>query len=220
MKGVSPIINSESCPLCLSTFVDFYIEAHKKKYFNCNKCGLIFMSPQYYLKPDDEYKRYQEHENNPNDPRYRQFLSQVSEPLSKILKKGSYGLDYGCGPGPTLSLLMKESGFSMENYDPFFFPEKHLLEKKYDFITCTEVAEHFFTPNKEFYQLFNMLKRDGVLAIMTEFFTEETVFKDWYYPRDPSHVVFYNKRVLEYLESLYSWELDIISNRVVFFRKQ
>ena len=59
------------------------------------------------------------------------------------------GLDFGCGPGPALANMMQSDGYEMEIYDPFFFPNKDALSKKYDFITCTETAEHFFNPHDE-----------------------------------------------------------------------
>jgi len=46
------------------------------------------------------------------DPRYRRFLARLAEPLIAHLPKGARGLDFGCGPGPTLSLMLREAGFA------------------------------------------------------------------------------------------------------------
>ena len=46
--------------------------------------------------------------------------------------------------------MLRLEGFSVDLYDPFFFPNKDIFANKYNFITCTETAEHFFNPNKEF----------------------------------------------------------------------
>ena len=59
----------------------------------------------------------------------------------------------------------------MDLYDPFFFPNEEIFSKTYDFITCTEAAEHFFNPNKEFDLLDKLLKKDGWLGVMTCFLT-------------------------------------------------
>ena len=53
----------------------------------------------------------------------------------------------------------------MFNYDLYYFPEKGYLTKKYDFITCTEVVEHFRKPLDEFKLFDKILKIKGVLAI-------------------------------------------------------
>jgi hypothetical protein len=37
-------------------------------------------------------------------------------------KDNLHGLDYGCGPGPTLSSMFREKGFKMADYDLFFKP--------------------------------------------------------------------------------------------------
>ena len=51
--------------------------------------------------------------------------------------------------------------YLIDLYDPFFFPNKEIFSKTYDFITCTETAEHFFNPKKEFDLINTLLKKDG-----------------------------------------------------------
>ncbi|MDA1381669.1 methyltransferase domain-containing protein [Plesiomonas shigelloides subsp. oncorhynchi] len=57
-------------------------------------------------------------------------------------------MDFGCGPGPLLAQMLEEAGFRMHKYDPYFHPERATLAREYDFVTCTEVAEHFMPPRK------------------------------------------------------------------------
>jgi hypothetical protein len=64
----------------------------------------------YQLSEDEEKSRYDTHNNDPKDVRYRQFLSQLSEPLLKKISDNSFGLDFGAGPGPTLSLMLEDYG--------------------------------------------------------------------------------------------------------------
>jgi cyclopropane fatty-acyl-phospholipid synthase-like methyltransferase len=64
-------------------------------------------------------------------------------------------------------------------------------ERTYDFITCTEVVEHFHHPALEFRRLDALLKPGGWLAIQTTFQTDDARFARWNYRRDPTHVVFY-----------------------------
>jgi hypothetical protein len=42
--------------------------------------------------------------------------------------------------------MLAEAGHAMALYDPFFRPDPAALERDYDFITCTETAEHFHHP--------------------------------------------------------------------------
>jgi hypothetical protein len=37
----------------------------------------------------------------------------------------------------------------MRVYDHYYAPNPHILEETYDFVTCTETFEHFFTPHRE-----------------------------------------------------------------------
>jgi len=51
--------------------------------------------------------------NSPDDPRYRAFLSRLFIPLNERIAPESCGLDFGSGPGPTLSVMFEEQGHTM-----------------------------------------------------------------------------------------------------------
>jgi len=167
------------CPLCRKENIVIEAYVGLKPYWHCHECRIIFLSPEHRLDSNAERARYLEHENNSSDPRYRKFLSRLARHLTPHLSTGAHGLDYGAGPGPTLSLMLEEQGFSMSIYDPFFAPDTSALEDTYDFITCTETVEHFFNPACEFRRLNSMLKPGGWLGIMTEMVMPEQKFKDW-----------------------------------------
>ena len=150
----------------------------------------LFLDKEFYLSSNDEYKHYLTHNNDVNDPRYKKFLSNLMLPLIERIKLNSIGLDYGCGPGPALSLMHQKKGYQMFNYDPFFPSKKRNLLKKYDFISCTETAEHFHNPFGEFTRFNELLNNNGVIGIMTNFHSEQNIFENWYYIKDPTHVVF------------------------------
>lgn len=129
------------------------------------------------------------------------------------------GLDYGCGPGPTLSVMLEERGFAMEIYDPFFAPEAGVLQRCYDFITCTETVEHFHSPADEFNQLNRLLRPGSWLGVMTEMMPEEGAFADWYYVRDPTHVCFYRRQTMDWLARNYGWSAQFPHRNVALFNK-
>ena len=64
--------------------------------------------------------------------------------------------------------MLEEQGYRMSLYDPFFAPSPDALERRYDFITCTETVEHFYQPGKEFRRLDRLLRSGGWLGVMTE----------------------------------------------------
>lgn len=173
---------------------------------------------QFFTLPKKEYDK---HENDPLDPDYRNFLNQALNPLEKFLAPGMKGLDFGSGPGPTLPLMLEEKGYSMESYDPFFAPHDHLLQTRYDFVTSTEVVEHFNDPEKSWSLLTSLVKQGGYLAIMT-FFWDSTIkdnFSAWWYKNIPSHVVFYSHETLRWIEKSFSLHLIYAEERVAVFHK-
>ena len=185
----------------------------------CLNCDFVFVPSQYHLSESEEKKRYDTHNNNPDDPRYRQFLSQLTEPLNEIISSDSYGLDFGCGPGPTLSLMMQEKGHQMDLYDKFYAKNQSVFKKSFDFITLTEVLEHLCDPVFELERLASILKPKGILAVMTQTLAQDIDFKSWYYKNDPSHISFYNDKSLTGLASLLELEITQFSDRVIFFKK-
>ncbi len=70
-----------------------------------------------------------------------------------------------------------------------------MFKVSYDGITSTEVFEHLWEPVEILKRLKSILKKDGILAIMTLFHPkDQTTFFDWFYIRDPSHVTFYTPK--------------------------
>ena len=92
--------------------------------------------------------------------------------------------------------------------------------KQYDFITCTETAEHFYDPFKEFNTFNDLLKPGGWLGIMTSFLTTDDKFENWYYRRDPTHVTFYCEKTFQVMASQRDWTCEIRSKDVVLMQKK
>lgn len=210
------------CPLCGDSRTRVFLGASEdslegRSYFECALCRLVFLSPDLRLSGEEEKKRYDLHCNSPEDEGYLRFLSRLTEPLTRILPPGSEGLDYGCGPGPALSVLLSRSGFKTADYDPYYYPDQTLLQKKYDFITCTETAEHFYFPGREFARLAGLLRSGGCLAVMTEFLRADRSFLHWPYRRDPSHVCFYAQDTFHFIARRHGWKPCFPAPNVVFF---
>jgi len=213
------VINKITCPLCKTTNSSKFYKEKFREYLRCLSCDFIFVPKMYHLSDAEEKSRYDTHNNDPNDHRYRHFLSQLLVPLLERIQQKSNGLDFGSGPGPTLSLMLEECGHSVDLYDKFYANDISVFEKKYDFITATEVVEHLSEPMAEISRLIEMLNNQGHLAVMTQILTPQIDFSSWYYKNDPSHIGFFTKKSLSFLASYLNIEVSFVSERVVFFKK-
>lgn len=208
-----------SCPLCQSVAHTDVTATDKRRYYLCGNCSLIFVDPCHYLSYEQEKARYVNHQNSESDSGYVSFLNRLLEPMLSYLDGTMRGLDYGCGPGPTLSRLLMRHGVACDNYDPLFFDNP--CAGPYDFITATECFEHFYSPSAEILKLKGLLRSGGLLGVMTEFWQSIELFEKWYYPQDPTHVVFYNQRTIDYIAGQYGFEQIWTDNRrVVILRSK
>jgi len=220
MQEVEAKLSEDHCPLCGSGEVSPFFRDKKRSYQRCKYCKLVFVPKQYWLTIEDERAEYDLHENDAQDPGYRQFLSRLSTPLLERLLSGQRGLDFGCGPAPTLSLLLEEKGQHMDLYDPLYYNNPAVFDKKYDFICASEVVEHLRYPNKDFISLFRMLKPGGWLGIMTKLVLDKQAFSQWHYTRDMTHICFFSRSTFEYLALRFNSELTFFADDVILLNKK
>ncbi len=188
------------CPLCDSLDTGFFRRDRTRDYHLCPVCDLVFVPPEQLPNPEEEKARYETHNNSPDDEGYRAFLSRFAVPFCRHLGEfPQEGLDFGCGPGPALHLLLETAGHRMTLYDPFFAPDLDALERTYDFITCTESIEHFHDPGREWRRWMHLLRPGGHLGIMTRFRPGPEEFMQWRYREDFTHIRFFSRRTFEYL---------------------
>lgn len=207
------------CPLCASRS-KMLCDDRQRTFFRCCECDLVFADPETHLDRTAEKSVYAQHENDPADERYRRFLGQLARPLLARLQAGMRGLDYGCGPGPTLSVMLEEAGMEMELYDPFFVPDMTVLERQYDFVTCTEVAEHFCRPARDWNRLASLLRPGSWLGVMTRLVDSRQRFDQWYYKNDPTHVSFYCATTFAWLGARYGLAVEHQDHNVVLLLKK
>lgn len=211
----------QRCLLCDSLRVNSFFQDRLRLFFCCENCSFVFANPHSFPSPESERQIYELHQNNPDDYRYRRFLNRLALPLQKRLgAQNQIGLDFGCGPGPTLSLMLEEMGYRMEIYDPFFYANEEVLKRQFDFVTCTEVVEHFHNPIVDFKRMLSLLRPNGLLAIMTSFVPACEEFSQWGYKNDPTHVCFFCRKSFEYLASHLLLRIDFVADGVVFFEKK
>lgn len=219
---------TDCCLLCKGEQVSFFCQdqgsrmGRSRDFYRCSHCLLIFTDPAHRLSAEEELERYEQHENDPSDPDYREFLSQAFDPLNEKLSPGRYGLDFGSGPGPTLSVMLEEAGHSVDLYDIFYAKNREVFDKKYDFITTTETAEHLYDPRFEFERLWECLKPGGWLAVMTRLAPSEPDpdrFLNWHYKNDDTHVVFYACETFKWMGRYWGTEPEFNPGDVILFCK-
>jgi SAM-dependent methyltransferase len=208
-----------SCPVCTDGRAERFLTVDGRTYWRCQSCEARFLAPEQRPSPDDEYAHYLHHENDPDDPAYRRFLSKLADPLLERLAPASRGLDFGCGPGPALAAMLREAGHEVALYDPFFVPDAAALAVLYDFVTCTETVEHFHDPRTEFARLRGLVRPGGWLALMTCFQTDDARFATWHYRKDPTHVVFYREATFRFLAARWGWACEVPVKDVVLMQR-
>ena len=204
------------CSLCKCRTRQFD-NVNEREYLQCVGCKAILLSPEYYLSPQAEKFRYMLHDNDVNNAGYITFVRPVIEKVQSEQKRDAVGLDFGCGPGPVITSELKKVGYQINLYDPYFKPDKNVLTTKYDFIICCEVMEHFQQPLKEFTLLRSLLKEEGKLYCKTEIWDPGINFDKWHYKNDQTHVIFYNRKTLEWIQKNLNFsKIEILDNFVVF----
>ena len=217
---------SNLCPLCRSDFstgAELWEFSPTERYFHCLSCDLISMTAADRPGPEEERARYLEHNNSADDPRYVDYLEAfAAEALLPAVAPPGRVLDYGSGPEPVFVSVIETLGYSVDHYDPHFAPDDRWKSRSYDAVTLVEVAEHFFTPRREFERIRAVLKPGGVIALRTLLhYSDRDRFESWWYRRDRTHVCFYSRRSFEYLARELQFSLeDVVEGRSVVLRKE
>ncbi len=193
-----------NCLICNSDVASIYFESKNWEFFHCKYCEFIFKNPKYFVDEKAELQQYNNHNNTVDSPGYAEMFEKfIDSTFGDYLQTIENVLEFGSGPGPVLSELLKRQGLNVDIYDKYFSPQKVYENKKYDLITSTEVIEHIDNP-KEILEFFaSHIKKGGYLALMTQFHTNDTEkFKKWWYKNDPTHICFFRPHTFEVLASM------------------
>jgi 2-polyprenyl-3-methyl-5-hydroxy-6-metoxy-1,4-benzoquinol methylase len=206
-----------SCPLCNSKTTRLKETINNTPYFYCKTCAGVFMHPDFIASPKKEKERYLKHHNEVTDEGYKSFVAPIINTILTSFSIETKGLDFGAGTGPVISTVLKEKGYNINLYDPFFHGDVNVLNETYDYIFCCEVIEHFNYPQKEFELLRKLLRPKGKLICMTHLLPELNELKNWYYIRDFTHVFFYSKETVDYIKKTYKFKKVVIDDRLIVF---
>lgn len=187
------------CLLCRSADTSFFFEDKFREFRRCTVCRLIFVPDYHHVSRESEIARYEEHNNDPEDQGYRDFLGRIVAPLIENVPKRAKGLDFGSGPTPLLAALLRDKGFTVEIFDPNYAQDKSVLSKSYDFVITTEVIEHMKRPLMALRRLLGLLKPGGILAIMTLPYNRDVDFSGWHYKNDRTHIAYFSVETFDWL---------------------
>lgn len=207
---------SSHCPLCKAKSEAFSMHSDRL-YLRCTNCDSIFLHHEHFPEPEREKTRYELHNDPGKTEGYLDFISPVLNALNEPIPGKNKLLDYGAGPHAFLAGHLEKRDWSVAVYDPFFYPDKIVLENNYDFILLVEVIEHFHRPALEFEHLFSKLKPGGKIICMTDMYTEKINFDTWYYKNDPTHVFFYHQKAIEFLANKHKCSNLKTEGRLIVF---
>ncbi|MDZ7749263.1 MAG: methyltransferase domain-containing protein [Halofilum sp. (in: g-proteobacteria)] len=207
------------CPLCGGPTEPFHSD-RRRDYHRCPGCGLIHVPRSQQLDATGEKAEYDLHRNDPDDPGYRRFLERAAAAVRARVTPPAHGLDFGCGPGPTLSLMLEDAGYSVALYDKYYAAHPGALQQRYDFITATEVFEHLGNPAAVLRRLLGCLHPGGWLVVMTKRARgDRAAFADWHYIHDPTHVAFFSDATFEWIAAKHGLRLEFVCDDVVALQR-
>ena len=115
--------------------------------------------------------------------------------------------------------MFEEAGHPMVIYDPFYAPTTECLNTQYDFVTASEVVEHFRDPHQDLKLLWSLVKPGGLLGIMTKLALDRQAFDRWHYKDDPTHISFFSVATLRWLASSWNASLELVGADVALWTK-
>ncbi len=197
------------CPVCGSRASFFY--HHKKqerRFFLCADCSLVFQEEASLPEPDREQERYSLHQNSLKDRGYVHWLEKfMKEAIFPWYQTGDI-LDFGSGPEPVLTKLLRQCNRNVYPYDKYFAPQWP-EGKTFSMIVLSEVLEHLDDPVSEFRRIAAVADNGCFLTLQTSFLRnlDSKTFSAWWYKDDITHKRFYCASSLLRLGLESGWDL-------------
>ena len=139
-------------------------------YHRCPACRFIFTTAFDGLSQDEMQLAIYNDGYALVDPDYQLVRPQSSAAFLTMLfpaAKPPTLLDFGGGAG-TLAGLLRDAGFpDVDTYDPFVAEHSLRPTRRYDCITCFEVAEHTTDPRGTFAAIAGLLNDPGLVILST-----------------------------------------------------
>ncbi len=181
---------------------------YEQSYDACPHCEGIFLNARFYPSKQTEQNIYANHHNSLENEGYVRMFENFIDFFWDTLHVKEEWLDFGSGPTPVLSELLRRRDVRVDCYDKWYQPKKIYVDKIYDVITSTEVFEHLDDPIAVLSELNAHLRQGGIVALMTLFHPKnEADFFQWWYRRDPTHITFYTPKTIETMAKKCGFEM-------------
>jgi len=209
------------CRLCGAPASPIVVRSKKssRTYAKCEACGFIGLAAGHMLTQKEGKDRYLLHQNSHDDSGYLEFLDAfIGSAVLPYIAPGNAILDYGSGPSPVLSGLLKDLGYTCDIYDPAF-ARTRLWKKRTIPVLFTKWRST--SESIETFSLCGLVESGGILAIRTRFPPSGADdFTLWWYRMDPTHVGFFSPWSLSSFFGRYGFStLRCIRPDIVIFRK-
>lgn len=211
--------HQETCRLCNHNMT-YFASTRKRDYYRCPSCDSIQLKASQILTNTDEKARYDTHINDVTNLGYQSFVSPITNFILNHHEKIQKGLDFGAGPGPVISTILKQKNYDITLYDPFYHNNQEALLKTYEYIFACEVIEHFNDPRKTFSTLYHLTRPKANWIFMTCIYDDSIDFSKWHYKNDETHIIFYTRKTLEYIKDIFRFQKLIIQDRLIVFIKK
>lgn len=197
----------KECKICSDSVEAFYDKRMKSDFFYCKECHYFFKDESNFLSSQEELAIYDQHNNSLDNEGYVQMLEDyIAYAITPFSPKNI--LEFGSGPTPVLSELLKQKDYSVDIYDKYYAPKEVFEGKEYDLISSTEVIEHIEDVKGVMHFFNKHLKSGGYLSLMTQFHKDDIEqFQKWWYPCDRTHISFCNRETFKVLAKLFSFQL-------------
>ena len=174
------------------------------------------MPPRQQLGELEEKARYALHDNTTANSGYIGFLKETARVIDGLALANPRILDFGSGEHAVLEHLLVEQGISCVSFDPLYDIGRESLDHTYDVVVACEVVEHFRDPSREFELLGRLVKAGGYLIVRTQIRPIASEFSKWWYKEDPTHIMFYSVKTMEFVAGLASGEMRTVGQKGIW----
>ena len=210
------------CKICQSSTSVIKDVKKELNYYRCSSCGFVYLDDTQRVDEAREKKQYDQHNNSLENEGYVQMFEEfIDLSIAPYLANIQTALDFGSGPTPVFSELLRRRGLEVDIYDLFYAPQKVYESKSYDLISSTEVFEHLSKPLEVLELLSKHLNPQGYIVLMTKFPPkEDDAFLNWWYRRDPTHISFFTPQSFELMAEKVGLKLlKTINSNIAIFQK-
>lgn len=210
------------CKICQNTTTTLEDEKTSKTYHKCATCSYIALDEKFYIDESHEKSHYDKHHNNFESLGYvKMFEDLIDGFVQPHISTIKIALDFGCGEGEVLPILLEKNSVKCDRYDLFYFPKKVYEDKKYDLICSTEVFEHLQNPLEMLKKLLLHVEDNAYVLLMSMYHPDDDEkFLKWWYIRDITHIGFFNLDTFKWIAKELNLEIVKHNNKnTIMFKK-